>query len=412
MKKRMKPSKARMKQQEPSELVLGWRVVYVQYVVEKVNKCNKEMGAVQAKPQGVVTKQRVRIPSWARHNTPPRPPPPPTRRPSPQPVRRPPSPPPLPPPPPPPARHVCVSTAIVPAAKRGPPPSYNAIIYILCHTQARLEEAQRIYAPYGWAVPIMMKYQNATFENAFWQQMWQIRGSWRKASVVGAFSFRAYQKLNLNVVEHVLMHKSYEPNGYFHFMDSGTPVLEHRTVMRHRNLFAIYWNDMLDALNLNDTTSAHCNHFIARPDHMLKFIKWSYWQARPAALQHPLALADYDYRAKTLTKDELMKVCGRPHYPFVVFIMERLNKCWFDKYVTHTKPVPKRTRLPYPTRLPQPDPAIPSTNYQHLFMMMTKPKPQPPPPPSPTIDEETNPATETPVTETPEAKNNAVGLDS
>jgi len=239
------------------------------------------------------------------------------------------------------------------------PPADSAIVYILCHNEERLKRAREIYAAYPWAKPIQMKYQNATFENAFWPQMWHMRGQWRRASVVGAFSFRAFQKVNMRVVDRVIREKRYEPSGYYHFLNTPVPVLNHESLAGQRNLFALYWNDMLDALGLNDTTSAHCNYFIARPNHMLGFIKWHYWRARIVALQHPLALARYEYNGR-MTSAELMRVCNRPYYPFVPFILERLNKCWFDKHVLRINPVPHRTRLPKPAIMPPPAPAIPT----------------------------------------------------
>lgn len=237
-------------------------------------------------------------------------------------------------------------------------PQQQAIIYILCHNDERLERAKIIYRAYEWAVPIKMKYQNATFENAFWPQMWEMRSRWRKSNVVGAFSFRAYQKISLHIVDKAIQERWYDAKGYMHFMDSGIAVLDHLSVRHHRNLFAVYWNDMLDLLGLNDTTSAHCNYFITKPQHMLNFIKWYYWKARPVALKHRMALVDYQYVKGSLTTDQLMTLCGRPHYPFVPFVLERLNKCWFDKYVLRHKPVPGRTRLPYPRNMPAPSPAI------------------------------------------------------
>lgn len=73
----------------------------------------------------------------------------------------------------------------------------NVIIYVLCFNMTTYEKSKQIYAPYSWARPILMKYQDYTFENAFWKQLLEIRDESKTCDMVGTISHKAYRKLKI-----------------------------------------------------------------------------------------------------------------------------------------------------------------------------------------------------------------------
>lgn len=204
-------------------------------------------------------------------------------------------------------------------------------LYILCHTSERLTEAHTIYGQYQWAIPILMKYQDATFENAFWQQLLEIKAEWIDCAMVGALSFRAHAKINLRNMDSILRSGVWKDKHYIHFVQRRYPAERDGHCHPH---FLTIWNDMLRTLRLKTTNANHYNYWMCRPAAMLAFIEWFHTECQPAILAHPLAFTDSKYKGN-MTPDALMKLCGVPHYPHVPFVLERLNKCFFDRYIAN-----------------------------------------------------------------------------
>lgn len=50
------------------------------------------------------------------------------------------------------------------------------IIYVLCDNDEKYSSAQNIYSKYSWAKPILLKYNDYSFENSFWKQLSEIQG--------------------------------------------------------------------------------------------------------------------------------------------------------------------------------------------------------------------------------------------
>lgn len=201
-------------------------------------------------------------------------------------------------------------------------------IYILCFNKDRLNLAFSIYSKYIWAVPILMKYQNYTFENAFWKQLLEMKDDWINSRFVGSMSFKAYEKVNLDEIDKKIMNGNYTNKRYVHFADSTTPVLHSPLAAKHPNLKRI-WLDVLAKLNLNDTTESLFNYFMCTPTLMYKFISWYSAVYLPVLISHPLMFTNANY-TEGISKEELVKLWGKPYYPHLPFVMERLNKCFFQ----------------------------------------------------------------------------------
>ena len=62
---------------------------------------------------------------------------------------------------------------------------------------------------------------------------------------------------------------------------------------------------------------------------MKGFIRWHSELCKPLVLRHPLVFTDAKYGG-AMTEQDLMALWSMPYYPHVPFIMERLNKAFFD----------------------------------------------------------------------------------
>lgn len=207
-------------------------------------------------------------------------------------------------------------------------------LYILCHNEQRFTEAQAAFSGYSWAVPIRMKYQNCTFENAFWKQLLEIKDEWINCEMVGALSSIAHTKVDLRDIDRIIHTPALWDSGYYHFTSNEKPIIN-----EHPHLLTIV-GDVCASLNLQIPTLSWCNYWMCAPALMERFINWYEESLLPTVMAHPLAMTDANYGRGKLTKEELIVLCGTPHYPHIPFVIERMNKAFFanitteDSYVT------------------------------------------------------------------------------
>ena len=196
-------------------------------------------------------------------------------------------------------------------------------IYILCHNVERFERAESIYKKYPWACPILMKYQDCTFENAVWKQLYEIRDEWYNYKMVGTMSFSSYTKINLNDVDRVIKDPNTWAAGFYHFMRTETPISN----KHHPHLVEIM-TDTCKALELSVPPENFCNYWITSSEKMIQFLIWFEERAYPIVMSHPLIMTDSTYPG-SLSKDKLLTLCGVPYYPHTPFVFERLFLSYF-----------------------------------------------------------------------------------
>ena len=216
-------------------------------------------------------------------------------------------------------------------------PLPNVKMYILCHNEQRYETACKEYAEWYWAHPIRMKYQDVTFENAFWRQLEEIHDEWRDCEMVGTLSSAAVKKTNLTNIDAIIRDRSkWDTTDYYHFWDTTNTISN----LSHPHMITIT-SDVINTLGLElPKEESYCNYFMAAPARMAEFIQWFETTLKPTVLAHPLSMEDAKYvksENNVLGSSELMALCGTPYYPYVPFVLERLNKTFFldthEKYL-------------------------------------------------------------------------------
>ena len=208
-------------------------------------------------------------------------------------------------------------------------------IFILCPSVERLKSIQHMYEPYPWAIPIVIEKQGIELENNFWEQLIGIRSIWENCEMVGTMSNSCYKKINLQEVNNIIINRHYRPNRYHHFMDSNVPIPNNNT--QKHPYFNQIWNDMLKQLNLKTTTENNANYWMCHPILMKKFIIWYTQIMHPTIMEHPYILSDAQYQDEWGNHDQdqnspMMKIWGKPYFPHFPFVVERLNKCFFETY--------------------------------------------------------------------------------
>ena len=64
------------------------------------------------------------------------------------------------------------------------------------------------------------------------------------------------------------------------------------------------------------------------PELMKRFIDWHINVCLPLLLKHSFSFNKYNYGG-TLTSNDLINIWGKPYYPNIPFILERINLSFF-----------------------------------------------------------------------------------
>jgi len=183
------------------------------------------------------------------------------------------------------------------------------IIYVLCHTEDILKSASEMYKKFYWARPILMKYQDDSYENAFWKQLLEIKEEWQSAELVGTISASAYKKINLDTITILLRNSK---SDFVHFLKTDIPFFyDHHPFLTEIN------KSIIAELNLiAPHTVWACNYWACSPPKMLKFIQWHTDILLPCARKNTKINEDAKYKNK--------------FYSHLCFVLERLNVCFFN----------------------------------------------------------------------------------
>ena len=211
--------------------------------------------------------------------------------------------------------------------KSSTPQNTNIIIYVLAYNTNSYNLAKQHYSKYKWAKPILMKYQDYTFENAFWKQLLEISDEWEKCDMVGTISYKAYKKIDLKKMNNIIMNKLYYPKKFVSFMKSKNTLFN--DISHSETDFKTLINYMSRSLNNSfDYNISYCNYWMTTPSLMKQFIEWHINKCLPILLKHPYSFNNSKYNGN-LDDSTLLKLCGRPYYPNIPFILERINLLFF-----------------------------------------------------------------------------------
>jgi hypothetical protein len=213
---------------------------------------------------------------------------------------------------------------------------HTIVIYVLYWDPEELkrEKEEKRYSQYPWARPILMTHQDATFENAFWEQLRELSHEWRDVDRVGVIGANAFKKINIQHLNKKIATISTSTSTttlppITFFMDSRekvNSVPEHL----HPHLRPLLLNALRDLQLPFDSTMAYCNYWMATPALMSRFLEWEVTICRPYLKSRPFIWADAKYTSTTpLAKGRLIALWGNPFYPHYPFVMERLVKAFF-----------------------------------------------------------------------------------
>ena len=213
----------------------------------------------------------------------------------------------------------------------------NNIIYIICHDQYIYNLALIKYSIYKWAKPIIIKYIDSTFENVIWSKMNELKSEWENKNTVGILPYFCFKYLNLNIVDNIITKKLYLPKNYYHFNNI------HSSLFNNNN-FNKTWKQILNLFDYKESNDNNCYYFVCTPLLMRKFITWYNDICLNKLINNPNLLDNSNF----IIENELTKIWENKYYPIYPFIIERLNKYFFDNLLIEEIYPPKKVNIYIP----------------------------------------------------------------
>lgn len=208
-------------------------------------------------------------------------------------------------------------------------PRERVRIYILCYSHQTLESAKIEFRKYHWARPIMLEHQDASFENVFYKQLATL-DDWDHLDMVGTLAHSAHAKMDVYKLHCYIESGAWRDFDYVHFLKGHDTVFSHHS-KSHGPVFTEAWENLFQKFGSKwNPPESYCNYWMCRPAVMKKFTEW-HTQVLDYCFKTPLFLKYASYHSK-LSKDELMRLCGVPHYPILPFVLERFNIVFFEPY--------------------------------------------------------------------------------
>jgi hypothetical protein len=205
-------------------------------------------------------------------------------------------------------------------------------IFIQSYNEKTFLEAKKFF-PFSWAVPILVP--NATennpyFENKFFVDFLSIvdQSTLESVDFIGCLSYKAHKKIDLKFLDNYIKLFGTSQDFIHFFCIPGQTVLHSH--LNGGKYFTSLWNDCCldDIGELDKTQSCFSNYWMAKKPYFLNYCTFLKDFA-DRIYNHPLGMENGKYFNGKLSKENLIKLCGKPYYPILPFLIERCTIGYF-----------------------------------------------------------------------------------
>lgn len=219
----------------------------------------------------------------------------------------------------------------------------QVLIYVLCYDQKSETLAKERFGNITW-MKILFIPTTFYLESILYSEILSdIEDEWITSDYVGTISYSCIEKgLSVYTIQKIFTEAAKQadlPDVIAFYSEENTQMLK-ITNLLHPN-FENIWNLLLSKLetvgyknniNNNQIKGFYCNYWVAKPEWMKRYI--SFFRKARIMLDYNATLRkeiwkDSNYQSK-LSKDELMRIYGKPYYPYIPFIYERLPCYYFE----------------------------------------------------------------------------------
>ena len=209
----------------------------------------------------------------------------------------------------------------------------DILIIVQAHDTKSFASAQKLAAPYPWAVPLLVPgatENNPLFEN----RLFMLYNELVKPLIgphikyVGQFAYKANTKVRIEGLDIAIKNRTYQ---FFDavFLRIGKSSMNND---HHPHLTAIWDAVIAPVINTKSVEVeyiTHFNYWFAKVNVYEQYVKCMKDRIAPAILKHPLAFKDARYKNEYHNRESLQKQCGVPHFPHVPFVLERVPYPYF-----------------------------------------------------------------------------------
>lgn len=210
----------------------------------------------------------------------------------------------------------------------------SVIAYVLYHDQQSKRVAS-IFRKYKWAKFHKLG-KDKYFESAFWPSLQKRQIEWSDKKYVGLISYSIVTKQNMLYFPMEKIVRDANGADVVAFYKTSDHSLVAQAV-RHHKQFVKVWTTLLGKMGYSNDVSLSrkipffpCNCWMAKPGWMRKFLKFAeqvrFLMENDEEIRKLVHL-NCDYKGK-ISKNDLIKISGKPYYTCHPFIMERLP-CFF-----------------------------------------------------------------------------------
>lgn len=208
-------------------------------------------------------------------------------------------------------------------------------IFIQSYNEKTFAESKLHFSKYSWAFPILIK--NATennpyFENNFFMNFTSLvnQSEIENCEFIGSLSYKAYKKIDLEFLNTYLEKFANEQDFMHFFCIPGKTVIN--SYLNGGKNFVNLWSDhCIEVIGeIDKTQSCFSNYWMAKKIYFLEYCEFIKGFIK-TIYNNPLSMENGYYNGGNLSNDRLLKLCGKPYYPILPFLLERCTIGYFEK---------------------------------------------------------------------------------
>lgn len=218
----------------------------------------------------------------------------------------------------------------------------KVIIYVLCYDSNSEKLARERFGNITWMKILFVPTTFYSDSFVFSESLSDLENDWMSADYVGTISYNCVDKgvnlYNIRKAFSQAMDSNELPDVIAFYGEKSTNMIK-ITNLVHPN-FDTIWNELttkLETVGYNKTIpndkikGFFCNYWVAKPEWMSRYI--SFFKKARVFIDYNKSIRseiwkDSTYPLVNITEDDLMRIYGKPYYPYLPFVCERLP-CYF-----------------------------------------------------------------------------------
>ena len=219
----------------------------------------------------------------------------------------------------------------------------KVLIYVLCYDSVSEKLAKERFGSISWMKVLFIPTTFYLESILYAEILSDLENEWITSDYVGTISYSCIDKgLSIYTIKKAFTEASKQselPDVIAFYAEKNTNMIN-ITNLLHPNFINV-WDKLLNKLETvgckqkiknNQIKGFFCNYWVAKPEWMIRYC--SFFRKARVILDYNQTIRseiwkDSNYPLK-LTQYELMRIYGKPYYPYIPFVCERLPCYYFE----------------------------------------------------------------------------------